>query len=183
MRRLSEISEALVPVADRWWGQLCWIEGGPLGFEVRHFRDPAHLQGYASLLEEAFAWGHADPFAWHVLIIDAPYEVGEDFVMIRRYPGVKIRHFYPEHTDDPVEPPTEKLAMLAEAIARMRVEAESPSDKLIAEMVANRVAALDHHLVFGLSSNDERFHLYDLDPDPDELAAWIAAPRNPDFVP
>lgn len=179
MRKLSDLSETLVPVDDHWWGRMYWIKGGPLGFNVRHFKDPTLLQAYASLQDEAYGWGHADPLAWHVLIIDAPYEVGEDFVMIKRYPGVSIEQFFPDRTDDPVDPPTRQLAMLTETVARMRTEAESPEDKVIAELVEKRVGALDHRIVYDPNEGEERFHLYDLDPDQSELAAWIASSRNP----
>lgn len=64
--------------------------------------------------------------------------------MVARYAGVNIRHFYPELTDDTVE--------------RLRTEAESPADKFIADLVAKRVAARDHYVVYGLSAKDQRFH-------------------------
>lgn len=179
MRHLSDISEVLVPVENCWWGDLFWIKGGSHGFEVRHFKERKLLEGYASLLGDAFVWGHVDRFASNVLVVEPPYEVGEDFVMVERYAGIKIRHFYPNHTDDPVDPPTEQLALLHETVKRLCVEADSPADKFIAELVAKRVAALDGHLVYGLGQRDQRFHLYDLNPDEDELTAWLATPRNP----
>jgi hypothetical protein len=186
MRRLSEISDELVSLGERWWGELYWTKGdveairAPNGFEVRRFGDPALLKGYSNLLEDAFAWGHSDPLAWHVLIIDSAYEVGEDFVMLMRHPGTQIRNFYPEHTDDPVEPPTEQLAKLHETIARMRDEAATPRDQFLAELVAKRLAALDHHLVFDWGDDENRFHLWDLDPDPGELGTWMSVPSNLD---
>jgi hypothetical protein len=180
MRRFSDIARELVTVGDRWWGTLYWREGGSHGNEVRRFNDSMLLDAYANLQSTAYIWGHADPLAWHVLIIDEPEEVGEDFVMIKRYPGIKIRHFFPEHTDDPVPPPTKQLEMLRETLARMQVEAETPRDKFLAVLVAKRVAALDQHLVWDMNANEERFHLYDLDPDRDELTAWMALPADPD---
>jgi hypothetical protein len=178
MRRLSDIT-GLVPVGERWWGQLFWIPGPPLGFDVRHFNDGQLLRGYASLLRDAFVWGHVDPYASEVIVVEPPEEVGEDFVMVARYAGVNIRNFYPELTDDPVEAPTAQLALLHATVERLRAEAESPADKFIAELVAKRVATRDHYLVYGLRADDQRFHLSDLDPDKDELAAWLATPRNP----
>jgi hypothetical protein len=183
MRRLSDISERLVPVNDYWWGQLFWIDGPSLGFEVRRFNDRALQAGYASLLGDAFVWGHMDPFASQILVVEPPEEVGEDFVMVARYAGINIRHFYPELTDEPVEAPTGKLALLHDTVERLRVEAESPADKFIAELVAKRVSARDHHLVYGLTERDQRFHLADLNPDKDELSAWLATPRNPTNLP
>jgi hypothetical protein len=179
-RRLSDISQELVAIGERWWGDLYWIEGGSHGYEVRHFKDSMFLEGYATLQATAYIWGHADPLAWHVLIVDEPEEVGQDFVMIRRYPGIKIRHFYPAHTDDPVGPPTRQLEMLHETAARMRMEALTPRDKFLAELVAKRVATLDPHLIWDMNADEERFHLYDLDPDRNELTTWIALPVDPD---
>jgi hypothetical protein len=173
-RRFSDISHELVLVGRRWWGDMYWIDGGPLGCEVRRFDDPARLRAYAALQEEAFGWGHSDPLAWHVLVIEPPREVGEDFVIMRRYPGVPIAHFYRDHTDDPVEPPVPELALLADTVARMRTEATAPTDKLLAELVAKRLARLDPRIAYDMSTTEHRFHLCDLDPDEDELAAWMA---------
>jgi hypothetical protein len=150
---------------------------------VRRFDDSQFLHGYANLLSDACVWGHMDPYASEVIVVEPPEEVGEDFVMVARYAGVKIRHFYPELTDDPVEPPSAQLALLHETVERLRTEAESPADRFIADLVVKRVAARDHHLVYGLRANDQRFHLYDLDPDKDELTAWLATPRNPTNFP
>ncbi|MCW5806189.1 MAG: hypothetical protein KIT31_27740 [Deltaproteobacteria bacterium] len=176
MRRFSKISEELVLIGQRWWGTLYWLDSGPLGCEVRHYDDVVWLRAYASLQDEGFLWGHRDFLAWHVLVVEPPHEIGEDFVMIRRHPGVPIGHFYPDCTDDIVEPPAEQLAMLAETVARMLDEATSPSDRLLAELVATRVASRDHRLVFDLG--EKRFHLYDLDPTAEELAAWNTTPRD-----
>ncbi|MBX3158463.1 MAG: hypothetical protein KF773_21015 [Deltaproteobacteria bacterium] len=173
MRRLTDILEEKVPLGEYWWGDLFWIEGGPLGYEVRRFKRTEDLEAYASLEEEAFVWAHRDPFAWLVLVIEPAHEVGSDFVMIRRYPGIPIAHFDPAKTDDPVEPPAQ-LGVLRETVARLRSEAASPSDRFLAELVAKRVAALDHRLVYDGNSGEQRFHLYDLDPTQDELATWIA---------
>jgi len=177
-RRLSDLSDNLPLVETAWWGELYWINRGssgeerfsPLGYEVRKFTDQAVLRAYAELLEAAFIWAHADAFAWNVLVIDAPHEVGEDFVMIKRQAGVLLRNFYPEHTDDVVEAPGDQIRLLSETVSRMQLEAESGTDKVLSSMVASRLARLDRHIVY--DDTEQRFHLWDLDPNTAELDTW-----------
>lgn len=180
-RRLTELSEHehLVRVGSCWWGELYWIEGGGVrGREVRVFRDPALKAGYASLHEEAFCWAHADPDAWLILVIAEPAEVGEDFVMMTRRAGVMLASFYPESTDDPVEPPTERIELLHATVARMSGEARTPRHRFLAHLVERRVAARDWHVVYDVNptgyGGEYRFYVWDLDPNREELEEWIA---------
>jgi hypothetical protein len=177
MRQLSDISGDLVTVGKRWWGELFWMDGegieNPLGFEVRKFATPALHRAYWELMEAGLIWLHSDVTASRVLIVEQSYEIGEDFVMVKRYPGTLIHNFYPAHTDDPVEPPEEELSLLAETVKRLQREAVSVTDKLISGLVAKRLADLDQHLVF--NESEHRFYLWDLDPDQAELEAWMVA--------
>lgn len=173
MRALSDLAE-LVRVGRRNLGEEWWLRGGELGHSIYKLDDPAHVPAYAGLHEEAHLWIHRDydHDAWHVLDVDEPREVGADFVMMTRRPGVTIRMFYPDATDDPVPPPEDRLRLLHEVVDKLRDAAGNDLDRFLANLVRDRVRARNAHVLY--ASTERRFYLDDLDPTAEELTAWRA---------
>src|SRR5688572_4033068 len=95
-------------------GEELWKDGVNLGATVKTFDDSSDVKPYAALLEEAHLFIHRDydHDAWHVLDVMMAPEVGQDFVMVCRLPGIPLHHFYPETTDDVVEAPEPQLRRL-----------------------------------------------------------------------
>jgi hypothetical protein len=156
-------------------GEEWWHPGAPgraLGFEVLRFTEPADLQAFVRLHEEAHLWIHRDydHDAWLVLDVDEPHEVGTDFVMMTRRPGVNLPRFFPETSDDPVPAPDDRLTLLHGVLDTLLGVASAPLDQYIAKLVRDRVHARDYHVVY--DPDELRFYIDNLDPDPAELAAW-----------
>lgn len=179
MRSLSDLPD-LVRVGPTSLGEEWWARGGELGSSVLTFREPAHLAAYASLHEEAHLWVHRDYDHGASWLVDVrtPEEVGADFVMMKRGGGVAIRHFYPDRTDDPVPPPPEgRLEKLGEVLDTLCAEAATDIDRFLAELVRGRVRALAPGVNY--DQVEQRFDIDNLDPTPEELAAWDALTRSP----
>jgi hypothetical protein len=178
MRSLADLP-GLVRVGRRPLGEEWWLRGGDLGSTVRAFDDPAHLPAYVGLHEEAHLWVHRDfdHDAWHVLDVDEPAEVGADFAAMKRRAGVMIRMFYPDATDDPVPPPTDRLELLHGVLDKLCDAAANDLDRFLSQLVRARVRALDGHVVY--SQSDRLFFIDDLDPSPEEMAAWQAVTLSP----
>jgi hypothetical protein len=176
MLSFEQLSRArdLVPVGERWWGDLAWLRGGDLGSDVRHFRDRVDLEAYVRLHEYAHLWVHRDydHDAWLVLDVCEPEDVGMDYVTMKRRGGVPLHHFDPAMVDDPVAAPA-KLARLIETVDLLsEVHAVTDADRFVAGLVRARVATSDHRIVW--DAPEQRFYVVDLDPSHAELEAWRA---------
>lgn len=168
------LSRALVPVGERWWGDLAWLRGGDLGSDVRRFHDRVDLEAYVRLHEHAHLWVHRDydHDAWLVLDVCEPEDVGTDYVTMRRRGGVPLHHFDPAMIDEVVTAPA-KLPRLVEMVNLLaEVHAATDADRFVAELVRARVAAKDHRIVW--DAPEDRFYIVDLDPSRAELDAWRA---------
>lgn len=109
--------------------------------------------------------------AWHVLEVDEPLEIGEDFLLIRRRPGIYLRSLIPELTDAPA-PPTDRLSLLRTTIGKLVDAANEPRAHFIATLVADRIRSASTHVVF--VEREQRFYVEDLEPDPQQLDTWRA---------
>ena len=149
-RTFSKISEPVFADGETPYGPEYWRrDGTDRGSVVKVFRDPAELMAYADLHDAAHLWVHEDleHDAWHVLDVDEPLEVGEDFLLIQRRPGIYLRSLIPELTDAPA-PPTERLPLLRATIDKLVAAADSPRSRFIAALVADRIRTASTHVIF-----------------------------------
>ena len=160
------------PYGPEYWRR----DGTDRGSVVKVFRDPDDLAAYADLHCAAHLWIHEDleHDAWHVLDVDEPLEIGEDFLLIRRRPGIYLRSLIPELTDAPA-PPTDRLSLLRTTIGRLVDAAIERRVHFIATLVADRIRSASTHVVF--VEREQRFYVDDLEPDPQQLDAWSALTR------
>lgn len=90
-RKFSMITEPVFADSETPYGPEYWRrDGTDRGSVVKVFRNPDELAAYADLHCAAHLWVHEDfeHDAWHVLDIDEPLEIGEDFLIFRRRPGI-----------------------------------------------------------------------------------------------
>lgn len=173
MRTLAELrrSERLYHAYDTALGaEYDVADGGP---HVRSFENvgAVGLAAYVALHEYAHLWIHGDyeHDAWFVLDVDEPIEVGADFVLMRNRIGNTLDSFVRE--EERAEPPP-RLAELRTLIPKLVAAAETPADRWIAALVANRLAGPDLHTIFVWA--EQRFYIQDLAPSREELEAWRA---------
>ncbi|TMQ15663.1 MAG: hypothetical protein E6J90_05710 [Deltaproteobacteria bacterium] len=133
-RTFSMIAEPVFADGETPYGPEYWRrDGTDRGSVVKVFRDPVELEGYADLHVAAHLWVHEDfeNDAWHVLDVDEPLEIGSDFLVIRRRPGIYLRSLIPELTDAPA-PPTERLLLLRSTVDTLVAAAVEPRARFIA---------------------------------------------------
>ena len=163
----SIFADGETPYGPEYWRR----DGTDRGSVVKVFHDPLELEAYADLHRAAHLWVHEDfeHDAWHVLDVDEPLEIGEDFLLIRRRPGIYLRSLIPELTDAPA-PPTERLPLLRMTIDKLVAAAEAPRVHFIATLVADRIRLASTHVVF--VEREQRFYVEDLEPDREQLDTW-----------
>lgn len=176
-RFFSQIDEPLIADGVSPYGRNFWRrQGGVLGSVVKCFAAPEQAALYGQLHFEAHLWIHSDFVhdAWLILDVDEAIEIGRDFVMMPRHPGINLRAFYPKLTDDPVPRP-EELPKLFATIDILMAEATTPADRFIAVLIHRRIHGVYNHIVYDRPAR--RFYIEDLEPTPDELAEWkLVAP-------
>jgi len=162
-------ADGATPYGPEYWRR----DGTDRGSLVKVFRDPEQLAVYAGLHEAAHLWVHEDfdHDAWHVLDVDEPAEVGTDFLLFRRRPGIYLRSMMPELTDVPA-PPSERISLLRATLEKLVGAAVEPRRRFIASLVAARIAAATEHVIY--VEGERRFYVEDLEPDPEQLRAWCA---------
>jgi hypothetical protein len=177
-RRFSMIAEPVFADGETPYGPEYWRrDGTDRGSVVKVFRDADELTAYADLHAAAHLWVHEDyeHDAWHVLDVDEPLEIGEDFLLIRRRPGIYLRSLIPELTDAPA-PPTERLPLLRATIDKLVAAASEPRARFIAAMVAERIRTASSHVIF--VERERRFYVEDLEPDREQLQRWRSLSAN-----
>lgn len=173
-RKFSMINEPVFSDGETPYGPAYWRrDGTDRGSVVKVFRHPEELAAYADLHCAAHLWVHEDfeHDAWHVLDIDEPLEVGEDFLIFQRRPGIYLRSLIPELTDAPA-PPTERLPLLRTTIEKLVAAAIEPRARFIATLAADRIAKASAHAIF--VERELRFYIEDLEPDRGQLDTWRA---------
>jgi hypothetical protein len=165
------------PYGPEYWRR----DGTDRGSVVKVFRDRDDLAAYADLHCAAHLWVHEDfeHDAWHVLDVDEPLEVGEDFLLFQRRPGIYLRSLIPEMTDVPA-PPTERLPLLQSTIEKLLTAATEPRARFIATLVADRIRTASTHVIF--VEREQRFYVEDLEPDRGQLETWRRLARMPGHV-
>lgn len=166
------ITEAIFADGETPFGPEYWRrDGTDRGSVVKVFRDRDELAVYADLHAAAHLWVHEDfeHDAWHVLDVDEPLEIGEDFLILRRRPGIYLRSLIPELTDAPA-PPTDRLPLLRATVEKLVASAAEPRARFIATLAADRIRSATSHVIF--VEREQRFYIEDLEPDREQLATW-----------
>ena len=173
MQPFSVIAPDLVfssqtPLGPEYWRR----DDNVRGSRVLVIADPDMLRAYVRLHQLAHLWIHQDLVhdLWQVLDVDEPTEVGTDYVVMQRRPGIYIRSFFPELVETPSDPP-EQLRILLATLPVVVREASSSRDRFIAELVERRVDERSYRVVY--VDDAECFYIEDLQPTPEELRAWL----------
>ena len=173
MRTFAELaaSEDMFSADASELGAVYWTRGVAPAARIRVFERTEDREAYVAMHEHAHLWIHRDydHDAWHVLAVDEPREIGSDFVVMPRRVGNTLASFVA--LEDPAEPPS-KLEVLRAVVPKLVSAAREPADRLVAEVVARRIAQPDANTIYVWG--EERFYIQDLTPSRNELRAWRA---------
>jgi hypothetical protein len=173
MQTFSEIAADLVFSSNTPLGPEYWRKDKNLrGSRVLVISDPELLRGYVRLHQLAHLWIHQDLVhdIWQALDVDEPSEVGVDYAVMPRRPGMYMRKFFPELVERAEPAPPELQQMLA-AVPELLREAKTDRDRYIARLVQRRIDERSYRVVY--VDTDESFYIEDLQPTLEDLRAWL----------
>jgi hypothetical protein len=142
------------------------------GSRVLVIADRELLRAYVRLHELAHLWIHQDLVhdIWQSLDVDEASEVGVDYAVMPRRPGVYMRSFFSELSER-AEPPPPELAHVLETVPVLVREAKTDRDRFIAQLVQRRIDERSYRVVY--VDRDASFYIEDLQPSLPDLHAWL----------
>lgn len=155
-------------------GPICALVDGQGASRVRVLA-AGHVRAFATLQRYGNLWGHRDydNHAWRTVAVDAPIEVGADFVRLPRRTGASLAS-YLRHPATLIPPA--RLGHLRALLPRLLTAPNDPVDTWITHLIARRLASPDPHTFY--DPIDDRFHIQDLMPTADDLAMWTELTAN-----